>query len=245
MKITAVLLAAIALLGASPAAPVRQLDYAFAIYPTADSHRGYFDGTLHVDIFARGDDGGTRVKMTESWYHALRVRQPRTCVLYAEGAVRCNDGPPYPTDSELTLFPLLGSDFFSGGSMEQPSKWTRKFSLSFRSGTYPIAAAMDLSSKPKGDGRTIVGTIVGSYDQRNSTGNKVLLEATFIYDAVAHVPLVLHNSGMLSPGSIGDRTSVDLQLMNDSALNAGDNAALKQLGPVRFEAMPYADEGDF
>jgi hypothetical protein len=104
------------------------------------------------------------VRMTESWYRAVRPRQPRTCELYADGTARCNDVPPFPTESELALFPSVGRDFFKGASLQSESKWQQKFTSSFRNGTYPAVASMDLKAAPKGDGRVVTETMSGAYN---------------------------------------------------------------------------------
>ena len=82
---------------------------------------------------------------------------------------------------------------------------------------------MDLKTIPKDDGRVL-------------TGNKAIVDATFLYDRVSRVPLVLHNTRMLTPGGIDDRVSTDLQLTKDSAANAQTAAALRQLGMVLKES---------
>ena len=235
---------AVLLLGEAPAAPVRHLEYAFATQPTASETKSYFNGTLSVDVLGPTPDGGVLVRMAESWYHTVRPRQPRTCELYADGTVRCNDGPPYPTESELVLFPLLGRDFFKGASLQGESKWKQKFSLSFRKGTYPAVSEMDLKAAPKSDGRVVTGTVSGAYNQLNSTGAKVIVDNAFMYDVVARVPLIVHEVRMDVPGGIDNSTSTDLRLIEDSAKNAAEAAELQQLGPVRFQISDFADEGD-
>lgn len=236
----------VVLLSATPAAPVRHLEYVFAMYPTDQGARpGYYDGTLSVDILGPSSDGGVSVSMTESWYHAPRPEQPRVCELYADGGVRCEDGPPYPTEVQEVLLPLLGRDFFDSASARDPSKWQQKFTLSFRKATYPVAASMDLKTAPQRDGRLLAGTMSGAYNQLNSTGVKVIVDARFVYDSVSRVPVVVHDNRMQVPGGIDGRYSADLQLTKDSAADALDAAALQQLGPIRFEISDFADEGDF
>ena len=232
------------LLAEAPAPPTRHLEYAFATYPTANATKGYFNGTLSVDALGPTPNGGVYVRMTESWYRAVRQRQPRTCEVYPEGTVRCNDEPPYPTESELALFPLLGRDFFKSASSQHESMWQQKFTLSFRKGTYAAAASMNLKTTPKGDARVVTGTMSGAYNQLSTTGVKVNVDATFMYDLVARVPLAVHDVRMTTPGGIYNRMSADLQLTADSAANAADAAELKQLGPVRFEISEFTDEGD-
>ncbi len=244
LKPSLALLSAVLLLGEAPAAPIRHLEYAFALYPTDSGTKGHFNGTLSVDVLGPAPDGGVVVRMTESWYRAVRPRQPRTCELYADGTVRCNAGPPFPSESELALFPLLGRDFFKDASLQSESKWQRQFTLSFRSGTYPAAASMDLKAAPKGDGRVVTGTMSGTYDQLHTTGIKAAVDATFMYDVIAQVPLVVHDVLTEVPGDIDQRTSADFQLTEDSTGNAAEAAELQQLGPVRFQISEFTDEGD-
>lgn len=244
LKLALAIFATALLLAEAPAPPTRHLEYAFATYPTANGTKGYFNGTLSVDVLGPTPSGGVYVRMTESWYRAVRQRQPRTCEVYPEGTVRCNDEPPFPTESELALFPLLGRDFFKSASSQRESTWQQKFILSFRKGTYAAAASMNLKTTPQGDARVVTGTMSGAYNQLRTTGVKVNVDATFKYDIVARVPLVIHDVRMTTPGGIYDSTSADLQLTADSAANAADAAELQQLGPVRFQISEFTDEGD-
>jgi hypothetical protein len=229
---------------AAPAAPVRHLEYAFAVYPTAQNYRGYYDGTLNVDILGPAADGGVSVRMNESWYRALRARQPRLCEVYADGTVRCDDVPPFPTETQLALFPLLGKDFFNGASSQGTSTWQQKFQLKFAKGLYSAAALLDSRATEENDGRILTGTMTGTYKELDSGRPKTFVDVSFVYDRTAHVPFVVHDARFTSPGSIYNRTSVDLQLTDDSASSSDEAAALQRLGPVRFEASGYADEGD-
>ncbi|MFZ0031404.1 MAG: hypothetical protein WAK84_05995 [Candidatus Cybelea sp.] len=144
----------------------------------------------------------------------------------------------------MALFPLLGRDFFRGASLQSESKWQRKFTLSFRNGTYPAAASMDLKAAPKGDGRVVTGTMSGAYNQLNTTGVKVIVDATFMYDVITQVPLVVHDTRIEVPGVIDNSISADFQLTQDSAGNAAKAAELQQLGPVRFQISEFTDESD-
>jgi len=182
--------------------------------------------------------------ISESWYRAVRPLQPRTCELYVDGTVQCSDGPPFPTESELVLFPLLGRDFFKGASLQSESKWERKFTMSFRKGTYPAVAEMDLKAAPKSDGRVVTGTMSGAYNQLNTTGVKVTVDATFMYDVIAQVPLVVHDVRREVPGGINGSISTDLQLTEDSGGDAAEAAELRQLDPVRFQISEFTDQGD-
>jgi hypothetical protein len=68
MKRIGMLLAVlVALAGATPATPVRHLEYAFAIYPNARPNNGYYNGTMYVDIFGRAPHGGVLVRASDAF----------------------------------------------------------------------------------------------------------------------------------------------------------------------------------
>lgn len=236
MKTMGMLLAALlAFAGEAPAAPVRHLEYAFAIYPTAKPNGGYYNGTLSVDILGIAPDGGMLVQASESWYYALRPRQTRECEVYAVGTVHCDDVPPYPSETELVLFPLLARDFFSSGSSDGPSSWQQKFALSFAKGLYVTAASMDLSATPQSGGRVLIVKSKGVFQQLDRRDQKALEEGQFVYDRAASLPVVVHEVRSPTPtGSIYSQTSVDLQLMKDSAMPPGA-PAVQQLQQPRFQ----------
>ncbi len=219
MKRFAMLLIALPLLvGAGPAAPVRHLEYAFAIYSTAKPIGGFYNGTLSVDVLGTAADGGTLVQASEWWYYTLRPRQTRACEVYATGTVRCDDAPPYPSESELVLFPLLARDFFSGASAAAPSSWQRNFELSFQKGQYVTAAAIDFSATPQSGGRDLVVTSKGFYQQLDRHQQKALESGTLVYDLPAGLPIKVHEIGSPVPTrSVYTQTAVDLLLLKDSA----------------------------
>ena len=225
MKTFGVLLAALlAFAGETPAAPVRHLEYAFAIYPTAKSNGGYYNGSLSVDILGTAPDGGTLVRASEWWYYTLRPRQTRECEVYASGTVHCDD-VPYPSETELVLFPLLARDFFSSGLPNGASSWQQKFALSFAKGLYVTAVSMDLSATPQNGGRVLIVTSKGVFQQLDRRDRKALEEGRFVYDRVASLPVVVHEVRSPTPtGSTYSQTAVDLQLTKDSALQPGPGA---------------------
>jgi hypothetical protein len=219
MKQLGLLLAALlALTGQQPVAPVRHLEYAFAIYPTAKPNGGFYNGTMSVDILGTAPDGGTLVQASEWWYYTLRPRQARQCEIYAAGTVRCDDTPPYPSESELVLFPLLARDFFNGGSGSGASQWHQKFTLSFAKGMYQTAASLDLNSIPQSDGRFLTVTSTGVFQQLDRRQRKAREEGRFVYDRASSIPTVVHEVRSPTPtGSVYSQTAVDLLLTKDSA----------------------------
>lgn len=227
MKKSALLLAALlALMGGGPAAPVRHLEYAFAIYPTAKPNGGLYNGTMSVDILGTAPDGGMLVQASDYWYYTLRPRQSRQCEVYASGSVRCDDVPPYPTEAQLVLLPLLARDFLPDGSSTGPSSWQRKFTLSFANGLYVTAASLDLIGTPQNGGSTLIVTSTGVFRQLDRRERKALEEGRYVYDRATSIPIVVHEVRSPTPAaSVYSQIAVDLQLMKDSA---GTNAPAPQ-----------------
>lgn len=207
-----------ALVGVGPATPVRHLEYAFAIYPTARPNGGLYNGTLSVDILGSAPDGGTLVQASESWYYALRPRQARECEVYAGGTVSCDDAPPYPSETELVLFPLLARNFFSDGLAGGPASWQRNFKLSVQKGSYVTDAAIDLNATPQSGGPDLVVTSKGVFKQLDRQKRTSLEEGRFVYDRAAQLPVEVHELQSPTPvGSVYAQTTVDLLLLKDSA----------------------------
>jgi hypothetical protein len=218
MKGFAILLAALPALGINQPAPVRHLEYAFAIYSTAKPNGGLYDGTLSVDILGTAADGGTLVQASEWWYYTLRPRQSRQCEVYPGGTVRCDDAPPYPSETELVLFPLLARNFFSEGSAVGPSSWQRKFELSVQKGWYVTAAAIDLSATPQNDSSNSIVTSTGVFQQLGRHQRKALEAGRFVYDRTIGLPVEVHEVRSPTPtDSVYAETAVDLLLLKDSA----------------------------
>jgi hypothetical protein len=228
MKKLGLLLAALlTLAGEGPAAPVRQLEYAFAIYPTAKPNGGLYNGTMSVNVLGTAPDGGTLVQASEWWYYALRPRQAVTCEVYAGGNVRCDEVPPYPSEVELVLFPLLARDFFTSSSASAASSWQQKFTLTFSKGLYRTAASLDLSATPQQDGRTEIVMSKGVFQQLDRRDRKALEEGRFVYDPASAIPTAVHEVRSPTPtGSVYSQTAIDLLLMKDSA---GTSAPAQQL----------------
>lgn len=240
MKRFAVLLAVLpALVGVSPAPSVRHLEYAFAIYPTAKPNGGLYNGTLSVEILGTAPDGGTLVQASESWYYALRPRQTRECEVYAGGTVRCDDAPPYPSETELVLFPLLARNFFSEDSANPPSSWQRNFKLSVQKGSYVTDAAIDLNVTPQSGGPDLVVTSKGVFQQLGRRKRTFLEEGRLVYDRVAQLPIEVHELQSPTPaGSVYAQTTVDLLLLKDSS-----SPALQPVAQPSFQINRPAQNG--
>jgi hypothetical protein len=243
MKQMGMLLAVLlALAGETPAAPVRHLEYAFAIYPTAVPNHGYYNGTMSVDILGTAPDGGTLVRASDWWYYTLRPRQAAECEVYASGDVHCDNVPPYPSDSALVLLPLLAHNFFSRGSLAGASSWQQQYTVSFNKGTFVTDISMNLDATPKGDGKFLLVKSKGEIRQRDRREHYALEEGSFVYYPAESVPLTIHDErGHLPTNSIYTRTAVDLRLTKDSA--AADATAIQGLPPVQFQETKPAGSG--
>jgi hypothetical protein len=232
MKRFAMLLVAVpALLGVGAAPPVRHVEYAFATYSTAKATSGLYNGTLSVDILGPAADGGTIVQASEWWYYTLRPRQTRECEVYAAGTVRCDDAPPYPSEAELVLFPLLARNFFDGISAGRPSSWQRNFNLSVQKGLYVTVAAITLSATPQNGGRNLVVTSKGVFQQLDRRMRKALKAGRLVYDPATGLPVEVHEVRSPTPtNSIYAETAVDLLLLKDSA-----SPALQPMSQPRYQ----------
>jgi hypothetical protein len=218
----------LALAGETPAPPVRHLEYAFAIYPVAKPNNGYYNGTLSVDVLGPAPDGGMLVSASEWWYYTLRPRQTRGCEVYPTGSVRCDDTPPYPSESELVLFPLLADKFISNASATGASSWEQKFTLSFSKGLFVTDASMDLSAMPRGDGRLLDVKSTGVFQQVDRHQWKEQEDGKFLYDRVASIPVLVHEERAPTPTrSVYSSTAVDLRLIRDSGSDASPSGAIR------------------
>jgi hypothetical protein len=207
----------LALAGQTPAAPVRHLVYAFATYPTAKSNGDsgdYYDGTLSIDVLGPAPDGGELVRATDWWYYTLRSRQTRQCEIYPDGSVVWDEVPPYPSDAQRVLLPLLAADFFTPG-VSGVASWRQKFALSFAKGLYVTSASMQLSATPQGSQLNVDSHAV--FQQLDRRQRKVVERGQIVYDRTLGMPVVVHDvRGPVPTASIYSQTSVDLQLVDDA-----------------------------
>lgn len=219
MKQIGMLLAVLlALAGETPATPVRQLEYAFAIYPVAKSNGGLYNGTMTVDILGAAPDGGVLVRASDWWYYTLRPRQSVECEIYATGDVRCDNVPPYPSDSALVLLPMLAQNFFSPGSPASTSAWQQKYHVTFAKGLFVSAISMNLNATPENGGRFLVVKSEGNIQQLDGRQRYATEEGQFVYDRAAAIPVIVHDErGHMPTNSVYSRTAVDLRLLKDSA----------------------------
>ncbi|MGC1379651.1 MAG: hypothetical protein WA814_01365 [Candidatus Baltobacteraceae bacterium] len=130
MKRLGLLLTALVALSAQAAAQtppvVRHLVYEFG-YNTKAASSGNGTGTTTIDISGPVADGGMTITGTDSWWNTVRPRASNTCELYPNGNVSCLQAPYALSPIQLTIFPLLGANFFKGLAAGGSNTWTHSY----------------------------------------------------------------------------------------------------------------------
>jgi hypothetical protein len=130
-RIIVLLSALLAFGGQAPApapAPLLHLVYQFG-YNTKASDSGTGTGTTTVDIVGPAADGGVRISGTDHWWNTPRPRATNTCEVYPNGNVKCGEPPYAISPIQLTLFPLLGRDFFKALGPDGKEHWSHTFTF--------------------------------------------------------------------------------------------------------------------
>src|SRR6202042_1387834 len=95
--------------------------------PVASSGQG--TGTTTIDIMGSAKDGGVMISGTDSWWNTARPRATNTCEVYPNGGVSCLERPYALSPIQLTLFPLLGRNYFKALSAGGKPNWTRSYEV--------------------------------------------------------------------------------------------------------------------
>ena len=130
MKSIGLLLAALVALSAQTPAPmpVRHLVYQFG-YNTPVASSGQGTGTTTIDILGSAKDGGVMVSGSDHWWNTVRPRATNTCEVYPNGSVSCLQSPYALSPMQLTLFPLLGRNYFKGLGSAATSSLKRSYQV--------------------------------------------------------------------------------------------------------------------
>lgn len=192
--------AVITLSGQAPASSPKHLVhlvYRFG-YNTPATNSGNGTGTTTVDVSGPASDGGLIVTGQDYWWNTVRPRAKNTCEVYKDGTVNCNTAPYNLSPMQLTIFPLLGKDYFkhlSAGS----NNWTQAFTVKavvapgatgFAGQLYTWNCSFNVTNKgpiPKGDGLVLVttnGSLVQGFFRATS-------KQRIAYDPVNKVPAVV------------------------------------------------------
>jgi hypothetical protein len=106
--------------------PDRHLVYEFGLNEKAgNSSQG--TGTMTVDIAGPATNGSRVVSASDFWWNTPRARATNTCDVYPDGTMKCDQRPFAISPNQISLFSLLGRDFFDGLGAGGHGKWTQKF----------------------------------------------------------------------------------------------------------------------
>lgn len=219
MRILAVIALIVASLTPSAAAtPARHLRYALSVYLTAHGHGGAATfsgpgtGVMDVDIFAPAPGGGLPVRATEWWWNEPRAEQAASCELYSSGNLTC-DQYPVPSIAELTLLPLLASNYFAG---IDASTWQRSYEIVLPENYYSLSFMMSLHVV-KWSGLVAQIEFNGVSREINGPVNKPIEKGTVSFDRSESLPVEVHEDwSQTSLDSVDDPASVDLKLTQAS-----------------------------
>jgi hypothetical protein len=210
-----------------PAAPARHLVYQFG-YNTPAASSGQGTGTTTVEIMGRAPDGGVMISGTDYWWNTARPRATNTCEVYASGGVNCSARPYAISPMQLTLFPLLGRNYFKGLSASGKSSWTRTFDV--KAAVVPGASGMagnlytwscefNLHGKgaiPNGGASVLIET-TGSLTQQGGRYFKATSKQRIAYNTAAMVPIAVRDVRTYLPQrSVYNNDLVELKLTKDS-----------------------------
>ena len=211
---------------ASPAAPLRHLEYQFG-YNTKVASTGPGTGTSTVDI-RPASDGGVMITGTDSWWNTVRPRATNTCELYPNGGVSCSQRPYALSPIQLTLFPLLAHNYFKGLSASGKSSWKQTYEVKaaiipgangFAGGLYTWNCTFSLQGTGPiaGAAPLVLVQTTGTLDQQGGRYFKATSKQRVAYDPVARVPVIVNDTRTHLPQTnVYNKDTVQLKLTKDS-----------------------------
>jgi hypothetical protein len=224
------LLALFALCGQSSASvsgPTRHLVYQFG-YNTPAASSGNGTGTAAVDVLGLAPDGGMMISEADHWWDAVRPRAANTCEVYPDGRVSCSQPPYAISPIQLTLFPLLGRDYFKGLGLEGTATWKQHLDVyaaiipgasGFAGTPYTWKCSYTLHGKgliPKA-GQTFLIEAAGTLDQQGGKYLKATSKQRIAYDRSAKIPVVIRDARTHLPQrSVYNNDLIELKLLKDS-----------------------------
>jgi len=190
----------VVLSGQAPAQPAHTLHLVYRFgYNTPATNSGNGTGTTTIDVSGPAADGGLIVTGQDFWWNTVRPRAKNTCEVYKDGTVNCKTAPYNLSPMQLTIFPLLGHDYFKHLSSAGTSNWTQAFTVKavvapgatgFAGQLYTWNCSFDVHNKgpiPKGEGLILVttsGSLVQGFFRATS-------KQRIAYDPVKKVPAVV------------------------------------------------------
>jgi hypothetical protein len=223
--------------GAPPAhaTAVRRLVYQFG-YNTPVASQGTGTGTTTIDIGAPAPDGGVIASGQDNWWSSARPRAWNSCSVHPSGGVACTDRPYAISPIQVTIFPLLGSKFFSGLVANPTGRWERKFKIKaavnpggqgFSGNLYTWDCDIKLQGKGKApDSHFIMVQATGTMKQEGGRYNASNVQAGIAYDPAVKLPVyVSENRAHLPQTSVYNKDLVQLQLLKTSKVPPNAHAA--------------------
>jgi hypothetical protein len=200
----AMLLALSAQVPAASTQPKRTLTYEFG-YNTKVAKSGPGTGVTTITIGGIAPDGGLMVSGSDFWWNTVRARATNTCEVYPTGGVKCEERPYAISPMQLTIFPLLGRDYFKGLSASGTSSWERSFKVyaavvpgatGFAGNAYTWDCKYKLQGKgPDPDSaQFMVIQSHGTLDQEGGRYKAATSKAGILYDPAGKVPVFVRET---------------------------------------------------
>ncbi len=229
MKNIGLLLAVLVALSAqAPApAPVRHLVYQFG-YNTPVASSGQGTGTTTINILGPAKDGGVMVSGTDRWWNTVRPRATNTCEVYPNGSVSCLQSSYALSPMQLTLFPLLGRNYFKGFGAAATSSLKRTYQvkaaiLPGASGfagqltTWNCAYSLEGKGPIHNAAPLVLILSEGSLDQEGGRYLKATSKQRIVYDPVRKVPAIVRDTRTHLPQrNVYNNDVVEVKLTQDS-----------------------------
>ena len=208
--------------------PARHLEYQFG-YNTKAASSGDGTGTTTVEILGPAADGGLKVSASDFWWHTARPRAKNTCEVYPNGSVSCSQPPYSISPIQLTLFPLLARDYFSGLSANPSSSWKNTYQVkaaivagaatNFANHPYTWNFVYSLHGKgaiQNGEGLIhVVGD--GTSEQQGGRYRKGTAKLSLAYDPAIKLPVLVQDTRTHLPQqTVYNNDFVELKLLKHS-----------------------------
>jgi hypothetical protein len=227
-KIWLLAAATLALSGQAPAhSQGLHLVYQFG-YNTPVASSGQGTGTTTIDIGGLAPDGGVMISGTDYWWNTARPRAKNTCEVYPDGGVSCSAAPYAISPMQLTLFPLLGHNFFKPLDAAGKTHWTRSYNVKAAiipgaSGfagaltTWKCSYALEGQGPIKGAAPLILILAHGTLDQQGGRYLSAKSKQRIVYDPGRKIPAIVNDvRSHLPQRSVYNNDTIQVKLIKDS-----------------------------
>lgn len=188
----------------TPLPPEHHLVYEFGLNANAgDSSQG--QGKMTVDIAGPAADGGRVVSGSDFWWNTVRARATNTCEVYPNGTMKCNKAPYGISPNQISLFSLLGRDFFDGLGSGGHGKWTQTFTwyaavipgaagMPGQPNTWNCVFHMQGKGLAKDSNHLYVVEINGTMEQKGGHFRTGTVKGGVLYDANLKLPVFVNQT---------------------------------------------------